>query len=135
MKLTPEKVEKILSDAPPEKVFKLHMGTNIKNLRELAEALEIMADRTFEHHVTNEKNDFSNWVNDVIGDHELAEKIKKAKTREEMIGIVRKRVDFLERKPVEHELCKKEFMSCGARDFAIGTLVGFVVGVIIAAVF
>jgi len=136
--LTAKKAEEILNDVPDHHHFRLHMGTDIKNLKELAEALEIMADRTFFHHIGPGKNDFSNWIKEVVDDKELAGKLRNTDTRLAMVSEIRKRVDFLERKPSEHkictELCKKDFMKCGVNDFAVGTLVGFVIGVILAVV-
>ena len=132
--LTAEKAERILSDAPEQHHFRLHMGTNIRNLKELAEALEIMADRTFFHHVGDGKNDFSSWIKEVVGDPELAEKIKKLDSKNAMVKTVRSRLHYLETKPSEYEILKNDFMRMGINDFAVGALVGFIVGVIIAAV-
>lgn len=132
--LTPEKASRVLADVPEQKQFMLYMGTNIKSLHELGDAIGIMADRTFMHHVAEGRNDFSNWVRDVIGDHELAEKIKRLGTKQEMAGEINKKVHFLARKPSEHVICRHNYMECGVNDFAVGTLVGFIIGIIIAAV-
>lgn len=133
--LTAEKAKKILNNVPDEHHFRLHMGTNIRNLSELAEALEIMADRSFYHHVSETKNDFSNWIKDVVGDEELASKVLKLNSKEAMMKQIKKRIDLLERKHVENQFCQKDFMKCGINDFAVGALIGFIIGVIIAAVF
>ena len=79
--LLPEDANLILNDVVPKHEFNIHMGTSIKNLQELAEALEIMDNDAFKHHVTKEKNDFSNWVKDIIEDVELSNDLLKAKTR------------------------------------------------------
>ena len=132
--LTPEKASRMLADVPAEKQFMLHMGTNVKSLHELGDAIAIMADRTFMHHVAEGRNDFSNWIRDVIGDHDLADRIKDIKTKDKMAKEIGSRVHFLARKPSEHVLCKHNYMECGVNDFAVGTLVGFIIGIIIAAV-
>ncbi len=133
-KITGAQAEKIMGEVPEEHHFRLHMGTNISNLRELAEALEIMADRTFHHHVSRTKNDFSTWIRDAVGDEELAERVRKLDSKKAMLKEIKKRIDLLERKPSEHEICTQHFMKCGVNDFAVGAVVGFVIGVIIAAV-
>jgi len=81
--LFPEDAKSILSDVNPEHKFNLHMGTSILSLEELAEALEIMDDVSFEHHVTKEKNDFSNWINHVFNEKKLADELKEVRTIEE----------------------------------------------------
>ena len=68
----------ILDDAPVEKHFVLVDGQRLKNIRELVESLEHMGEHVFKHHVSELKNDFSNWVNDVFNEKELAENLKKA---------------------------------------------------------
>jgi hypothetical protein len=72
----------------PEQYFYLHNGVVLKSLHDLIDALEIMDKATFKHHVTKNRNDFSEWVKHVFKNRNLAEKIKKAKTKEEMIGIL-----------------------------------------------
>jgi hypothetical protein len=53
----------------------------IKNLDELGAALRVMSEETFRYHVTVDRNDFSKWVEDVIGDHELSAALKNSSTR------------------------------------------------------
>ena len=59
----------------PENYFFAHDGRIIKDLFELAEAIEEMSDEAFSHHVTEERNDFSNWVRDVLEEPGLADEI------------------------------------------------------------
>ncbi|MBD3313155.1 hypothetical protein GF345_01810 [Candidatus Woesearchaeota archaeon] len=132
--LTPEKALKILDDAPEQHHFRLYMGTNIKNLKELAEALEIMADRSFSHHVSPTKNDFSSWIKEVVGDHQLADRVSGMESKKKMVKEIRKRVSSLEKRSSEHALLKTDYMKLGANDFAVGIVVGFIIGVVIAAV-
>jgi len=70
-----------LRDVAPDKVFWCHDGRVLKNLSELAAALPEMSDETYHYHVTKEKNDFSNWVWDVIGDATLAVELQRAISR------------------------------------------------------
>ena len=56
----------VLKDVPTECVFYMVDGKALKNLKELAEALDMMEDEVFRHHVTDFNNDFSNWVGDLL---------------------------------------------------------------------
>ncbi|MCF7866049.1 DUF5752 family protein [Candidatus Woesearchaeota archaeon] len=77
-----KKKEKILGNAPEEHYFILCNGQPIKNPKELADALENLRDDVFHHHVNNEKNDFSTWINNVFEDIELAEKLGETKNKD-----------------------------------------------------
>lgn len=72
---------KILKKAPEDKEFVLVDGRKLKDIKELAFALGDMADNVFWHHVNDARNDFVNWVTDVIDDKELAESLKNARDR------------------------------------------------------
>ena len=70
-----------LSDVAADKVFWCHDGRVMKNLDELGAALREMSEETFQYHVTVDRNDFSKWVEDVIGDYELSAELKNSSTR------------------------------------------------------
>ena len=85
--------KKVLGEAPEEHHFVVADGRKLKNIMELADALETMSEEIFSHHVNEFKNDFSNWVKDVFYDHSLAEDMTRAKNRLEMqIAILRRLV-------------------------------------------
>jgi len=130
--LFPEDAKLILMDVVPKHEFNIHMGTSIKNLQELADALEIMDENTFKHHVTKDKNDFSNWIRDVINDIDLSKELLKAKTREETLKTVRKRIEELDK--LQKSYCPKEQLRCGVREFFCGLIIGIILGLIIAAI-
>ena len=88
--------KKILGEAPEEHHFVVADGRNVKNIIELADALETMSEEIFRHHANEFKNDFSTWVKDVFYDHSLAEDISRAKNRfETQIAILRRLVKEL----------------------------------------
>ena len=67
------------------KRFELCNGEQIKTVYDLVKVLKDMDDDVFNHHVTDDRNDFYNWVNEVFfRDDKLAKLIKKSKTSEEM---------------------------------------------------
>jgi len=85
--------KKILGEAPEEQHFIVADGRKLKNVIELADALETMSEEIFRHHANELKNDFSAWVKDVFYDHSLAEDISRAKNRlETQIAILRRLV-------------------------------------------
>lgn len=80
---------KFYQNVSEEYSFYLKDGRIIRNLKELLDILKNIDKGTFKHHVNANKNDFSNWIKDVLNEHELAEKIKKSKSKEEMIKILK----------------------------------------------
>ncbi len=91
-----EEAESYLANVPDEYVFWCHDGVVLRNLRDLKGALGTMSDETFAYHSNSEKSDFSNWVNDVIGDEKLARDLKKSPDRSLAARTVSQRIAFLE---------------------------------------
>lgn len=73
-----------IGEAPKDKRFVLKDGRVLKDMVELAHALDHMSDDVFSHHVNASKNDFRNWVRDVFSQKELAAELEKAKTRNDL---------------------------------------------------
>jgi hypothetical protein len=84
-----------LADVPPDKVFWCHDGRVLKNLGELGAALREMAEETFRYHLAGDRNDFSKWVQEVVGDDELSAGLRKAGTRARAAETVAARVSWL----------------------------------------
>jgi hypothetical protein len=95
VKLTKDKATIYLSDVSGEFVFWLCDGRTIRNLTELGAALKDMRDDVFGYHVNAEKNDFANWIRDIIGDKTLASSISKLKTRSAIATKIDNRVNLL----------------------------------------
>ena len=88
--------KKILGEAPVEHHFVVADGRKLKNIIELADALETMSEEIFRHHANEFRNDFSSWVKDVFYDHSLAEDISRAKNKlETQIAVLRRLVKEL----------------------------------------
>jgi hypothetical protein len=64
----------------------------MKNLVELGIALREMSGDTFRYHVNDGRNDFSKWVEDVIGDHALSAELKNCSTRSQAEKAVSDRI-------------------------------------------
>ncbi|MFH1399108.1 MAG: hypothetical protein ABIG95_03275 [Candidatus Woesearchaeota archaeon] len=67
-----------------EQCFFTNDGKVLSNLQELHEALKGMDEGTFRHHVNPNKNDFANWIRDVICKKALANKVAKTNSMAEM---------------------------------------------------
>lgn len=92
-----------LEDVPERYAFHLKNGKKILNVQQLAKELEKMENEIFYHHVTPERNDFHNWIRDIVLDIDLAEKILNAKTPKDAHRIVVERITFIksQTKPVK----------------------------------
>jgi hypothetical protein len=87
--------KKFLADVPDDKRFWCADGQVLKNLSDLETSLKTMGQDIFSYHLNDNKNDFSNWVRDVIGDDKLAMDLQKSKTRAQAARYVSTRVSQL----------------------------------------
>lgn len=87
--------KRYLSPVPTEKVFWSHDGSILKDMSELALALNRMSEETFAYHVNKEKNDFANWVKDVLSDDQLATQMYRLHDRNSTVALVGQRLTSL----------------------------------------
>lgn len=99
---------KFLSNVPLDKVFWVCDGRILKNINELAEAIKTMSDDTFAYHCNPEKNDFTNWIRDVVGDAGLANELSGVRKREVALKKVKHRIDVLKGKIEEKKPRKRK---------------------------
>jgi len=66
---------------PEGKCFIVCDGRQLKSIKELAESLDDMSDDAFRHHVSEMRNDFSNWVKDIFQEEDLSEELKQLNTK------------------------------------------------------
>jgi len=76
--------------ATPENYFILVTGVPIKNMKELANALENMNGWVFSHHVNDSRNDFANWTKIIMKEYELAEEMEEMMDPKEMEMLILK---------------------------------------------
>ena len=98
IKISKEEANRRLGDVPDEKRFWCRDGKLLKNLGELEKALNDMSDDTFHCHSSEGRDDFSNWIRDVVGDNKLANDLSKAKSRIQASKAVTQRISFLQSK-------------------------------------
>lgn len=97
---TKDEAKRYLSDCVPERCFWVNNGPILKNIEALSNTLPEMGSDVFTHHVSPDKNDFGNWIRDVIGDQKLANDILSSRNKESMAKKVKARVNALKKKAV-----------------------------------
>lgn len=90
-------MEKFLQNVPDCNYFVVVSGTKLKNLTELADALESMTDEIFNYHVNETKNDFACWIKECIRDISLAETLLITKSKRDTAKKVRDRVSEIQK--------------------------------------
>lgn len=68
-------------------------GDSAGSLDEFLDKLKSIDDGCFLHHVSEEKNDFSNWIGDCVENKVLAKKIKKLNDKNKIIDAIDKVVN------------------------------------------
>jgi len=91
----------------PENYFFLKDGSAIKSLFELSKELDRMPEDVFRHHANDERNDFSNWVRDVIGDRWLADKMMHVKDKKNMKQLIVEKIQRDVVKEMEKNMPKR----------------------------
>jgi hypothetical protein len=75
-----------LVQAPPDKTFWVNGGPVLADLQQLRNALAgEISDEQFVYHVTDDKNDFAQWVEEVLGETQCAQALREAKSRTEAL--------------------------------------------------
>ena len=95
VRISKDEAYRRLGDVLDDKRFWCHDSKVIKNLGELEEAFGNMSDETFRHHSGEDRNDFSNWVGDVVGDEKLARDLSEARSRIQAGKAISQRISFL----------------------------------------
>jgi len=88
----------VLSDCKPDFSFWMCNGNIERNLYELLSAIKTSDDWIFKYHVNsdNNKNDFANWIRDVLGDKILADRLKNVLDKNRYVKIIERRIKQLE---------------------------------------
>jgi len=95
MAMTKVEARRLLGECPEDKIFWVNDGKTLKKLADLETALKEMSDDTFRFHANDAKNDFTKWVNEVIGDARLAADLTKAASRLQAARAVGTRISSL----------------------------------------
>lgn len=84
-----EKFKLFNRKAPLELAFKLQNGHVLRSIQDLASELPNMSDDVFHHHITNSRNDFELWIRHVFNAVSLADKVKSASSKQDLINILK----------------------------------------------
>ena len=92
--MTEEKQDPIkeLGNVNPENYFRVANGTILKNIKELDMAIENMGEETFKCHVSDVRNDFANWIRDIIKDEKLANELLQTKDKNRTQLLILRRI-------------------------------------------
>ena len=74
----------------PSKYFYFCNDKSARNITQFITVVKKLNDEEFNNHVNSEKNDFYNWVNDVIGDKELAGKLRGLTDKNKVISVLKR---------------------------------------------
>lgn len=81
------RAERTLVCAEGGECFWLQDGRILSNLVDLRDAFDAMSDEAFMHHVTPERNDFSDWVEFVLRDERCAAALRKVSDRGDALRV------------------------------------------------
>jgi len=79
-----KKKELLEKKAPEGRTFKLEGGEELSSLQDLLNTIDKMPDNIFSNHVNNDKNDFAEWTRYVFDSNDVADRMKNAKTKNEL---------------------------------------------------
>lgn len=82
----------ILDNCSPDSYFFLRNSIPIKNCSQLADELKNVEDSVYDYHVNGQKNDIAEWVRKTYQDYKLAKWMLRAKSREQMVKLLERRV-------------------------------------------
>ena len=68
--------------------FKLVNGHLLRSIQDLVDELKIMSDEVFNHHVNSERNDFENWIRHIFNVRDLADKVSKVSSKDELLKVL-----------------------------------------------
>ena len=72
-------------------------GPILRSIIELGNVAKKLTPAQFTHHISNTKNDFAKWVDEVVRDSELAHQLKRVKTKKDMANAVMSRLKQLQK--------------------------------------
>jgi archaellum component FlaC len=92
--IKPEPIKPKLEEAPKKQYsFITRGGKEVHNLYELLDELIEMDSQTFIFHVGNGRNDFAEWVREVMKHRELADELSKLSTKSDMVKAITRKLN------------------------------------------
>lgn len=84
------------STLSPEKFFYSNDGKIFASIEDLFIGLKDMTEDTFSYHLNTEKNDFYNWFTHVFHASDIADAVKKVKTKSGFLKKLRAYISHME---------------------------------------
>jgi hypothetical protein len=94
----------LLNIVESDKYFWFVNGDNAKSLIELCEKLKNLDLNSFKFHANDQKNDFKNWIKEVIKDEELSLRLNNVAHKSEFVQIIEDRIKYLKQENKEIDL-------------------------------
>lgn len=92
---TIQEARQFLQGVDPSVAFYINGGGLVNSLEELAAALVSMEDQTYKFHANSDKNDFANWIKEIVKDQNLAKEMLRARNRTSAARKVSSRIQLL----------------------------------------
>ena len=112
---------------PEHKKFFMINGEKAESLGDLRVLMMSMKEKDFQHHISG-RNDFANWIRDILHKDFLADRLEKVKSRDEMLELIHDEI----LKDKESELTHSHtFKGLIVKEFVYGLLFGMIIGMLI----
>ncbi len=87
----------VLKDVSHDKAFWFNNGVTVRNIYELAREIHVIDQDQFSYHCNKDHDDFASWIGGVLGDVELAERLRKIKNKKKYAETIEHRIKYHER--------------------------------------
>ena len=98
VRVTQSEAMQRLGDVAEDRQFWCQNGHIFRNLDDMEVAFGEIGDETFRYHASETRNDFCNWVRDVIGDEKLARDLQNSTSPAQAGKAVASRIVWLRSK-------------------------------------
>lgn len=85
-------ISHLKNDVEASKAFWVCDGQVLMNLVDLTHALKEMSEDVYKSHANKDKNDFADWIKDVMGEKKFSENIRKSRNKESMIKKLKRKL-------------------------------------------
>jgi len=114
---------------PEHKHFFAVNGKKAENLLDLRALIAEMSEKDFKHHTTQARNDFANWLRDIMHKDYLADRIGEVHSREDVLELIND--EIMKDREIEAQ-DSDEFKRFIVREFIYGLIFGIIIGIILS---
>lgn len=118
---------------PEHKRFFAVNSMSASSLLELRNMIAEMTEHDFKHHVSEERNDFANWIRDILHNDHLADRLQRVKSKGHTFELLNDEITKDKTKEHEFQIEKSyEFKRFIAKEFIYGMFFGLILGMILS---